>query len=80
MERRGVRVGAGAVVSGIALGALVLTGSQGSAPSAGTGGAVARDARLQLGSGLRDTADEAIPAVATRSSATARFTHHRWYR
>jgi hypothetical protein len=80
LERRGLRVGAGAVVSGIALGALVLTGSQGSSPSPGTGGTVApRDVRLQLG-GLRDTADESLPAVGSRSSGTARFAHHRWYR
>jgi len=79
LERRGVRVGAGAVVSGIALGALVLTGSQGSVPSPVPGGSAPRDARLQLG-GLRDTADDSAPAMGTRSSAAARFTHHRWYR
>jgi hypothetical protein len=79
LERRGVRVGAGAVVSGIALGALVLTGSQVSAPNPVAGGPAPRDVRLQLG-GLRDTADESAPAVGRRSSATAKFTHHRWYR
>jgi hypothetical protein len=80
LERRGVRVGAGAVVSGIALGALVLTGSQGSAPSPGPGGPTTRDARLQLGGGLRDTADVTLPGRTTRVSATTRFAHHRWYR
>jgi len=80
LERRSVRVGAGAVVSGIALGALVLSGSPASAPGSAAGGAAPRDVRLQLGGGLRDTADESVPVVATRSSATARYTHHRWYR
>lgn len=80
LERRGVRAGAaGAVVSGIALGALVLTGSQGSSPSPGVGGPDPRDVRLQLG-GLRETAEESVPAVQIRSSRAARFAHHRWYR
>ena len=79
LERRVVRVGAGAVVSGIALGALVLTGSQGSVPTPGPGGPAPRDVRLQIG-GLRDTADESAHPVATRSSTTEKFTHHRWYR
>jgi hypothetical protein len=80
LDRRGVRVGAGAVVSGLALGALVLTGSPGAAPSSGGSGAGARDVRLQLGGGLRDTAEESVAGVAKRSAATAKFTHHRWYR
>jgi len=79
LERRGVRVGAGAVVSGIALGAMVLTGSQVSTPAPGASGVAPRDVRLQLG-GLRDTADESAAAVAKRSSATTKFAHHRWYR
>lgn len=78
LERRGVRVGAGAVVSGIALGALVLTGSQGSAASPGVAGPAPRDVRLQIG-GLRDTADVSGPR-RTSATANARFTHHRWYR
>lgn len=80
LERRSVRVGAGAVVSGIALGALVLTGSPASAPGPGAGGPAPRDVRLQLGGGLRDTADVSVPTVASRSSSAAKFTHHRWYR
>jgi hypothetical protein len=85
LDRRAVRVSAGAVVSGIALGALVLTGSQ--APGPGPGGPTTRDVRLQLGGGLRDTGlrdtrlrDTADVSVASRSAATTRVSHHRWYR
>lgn len=80
LERRAVRLGAGAVVSGIALGALVLTGSQSSAVGSGPVGPASRDVRLQLGGGLRDTADESVPSVATRSSVATKLSHHRWTR
>jgi len=92
MDRR-ARVGAGAVVSGLALGALVLTGTSGSAspgpvrtaPGSVVPGSVV-DARLQLG-GVRDTADESVRAAVGRAAArqdqqptTRKLAHQRWYR
>ncbi|MGI8816183.1 MAG: anti-sigma factor family protein [Pseudonocardia sp.] len=74
LDRR-VRGGTAAVVSGIALGALVMTATHSGSPSTGAApgapGGFIVDARLQLGGGVRDAAVESVPAVGSVSGAVA---------
>lgn len=86
---RRVRLGGAAAVSGLALGALMMTGSGGPA----TGGAAPgtaqlspgmADARLQRSGGVRDTG-QSVPATRTvlapgHTLGARKPAHQRWYR
>lgn len=83
LDRR-VRLGGAAVVSGLALGALMMTATSGSStpgPAQLTPGSMV-DAQLQLGGAVRETGESmAVGAArATFVPATRKPAHQRWYR
>jgi anti-sigma factor RsiW len=86
LDRR-VRLGGAAAVSGLALGALMMTGSGGPAGGASPGAAQLSpgmaDARMQRNAGVRDTG-QSVPAarvvLAPGVSGVRKPAHQRWYR